>query len=120
MAWVPALSSIWDLKSANAESRKAVESCRPLTIDGPIQLDRDPDVTQILLLSDAFGIDELVALQLVQRGYFQVCGPSRQADRGRSLCVSACARAPTLLACTLHARWEKYLPRQAEASCWRM
>lgn len=115
MAWVPALASIWDIQGPSPESRRAVESCYPVTIDGPVQLDKEPDVAQILLLSDAFKIDELVALQLVQRGYAQV---------GRSLLRHDLLSRPPIRNDSLRyekcARLGKFLRLLEVASCWRM
>jgi hypothetical protein len=61
-----------DPPGPSPDSRAAIESCHPVTSSGPVQLDRSPDVEQILLLADELRLDELLALEWVQRGYAQV------------------------------------------------
>lgn len=81
MGDVPSLALIWEQTAPNPTSRAEIESCNPKTPFGTVQLDRLPDVEQILLLADEFKIDELEALSLIQRGYEQV-GPPQDAGVG--------------------------------------
>ncbi|KDD72652.1 hypothetical protein H632_c3072p0, partial [Helicosporidium sp. ATCC 50920] len=60
------LPPILDWGRPNASSRAAVESCRPHTAEGVLHLDREPDVTQTLLLADGLRMDELQALHFLR------------------------------------------------------
>ncbi|RMZ52559.1 hypothetical protein APUTEX25_003702, partial [Auxenochlorella protothecoides] len=83
MGDVPSLALIWEQTAPNPTSRAEIESCNPRTPFGTVQLDRLPDVEQILLLADEFKIDELEALNLIQRGYEQVGEVSAAAGAGQ-------------------------------------
>lgn len=62
----PAFLNLLRYKEPNAESRAAVQSGKPVTPAGPVVLDQDPDVREVLLLADEMKLDELLAVLCVQ------------------------------------------------------
>lgn len=59
----------------NAKSRSEVLSGTPMTSEGRITLDPEPDVRETLLLADELDLDELVALRYIQAACERVRGP---------------------------------------------
>ena len=50
----------------NAESRAAVQGGKPVTPAGPVALDPEPDIREVLLLADELRLDEVLAVLCVQ------------------------------------------------------
>lgn len=53
------------LQENNAESRAQVQSRSIQLPEGPVVLDEEPDVREVLLLADEMKLDELLALQCI-------------------------------------------------------
>lgn len=54
------------MQEPNPEARQQVTSCRVQTALGTVTLDEEPDVREILLLSEEFKIDEILSLSCIQ------------------------------------------------------
>ena len=81
------------LQGPSPEARAAVQSCRPMTPAGPVVLDPEPDVREVLLLSEEFRLDELLAVLCVQIGQAEVrMAPPAAAAAPLALLCGGCLR----------------------------
>lgn len=62
----PSFANLLAYKENSAQSRAQIISRRPVTPMGTFNLDDEPDVREVLLLSDEFKLDEIVALMCVE------------------------------------------------------
>ena len=74
----------------NAESRAAVQSGKPVTPAGLVVLDPEPDVREVLLLSEEMQLDEVLAVLCVQ-GALQEVGAGPRGGMQSSGCRHAYA-----------------------------